>query len=120
MDEVTNALIAGISAKVKLLAENGEAHLGAVGNRPWRTSTRQSGLSRKQDRPRPKSRATRLEAHRLASHYPHPAVSATALCMVFIGGAYYGASGRTAERAPQSALAAWALTPSRPRGLRAR
>ena len=113
MDEVTNALIAGISAKVKLLAESGEAHLGAVGESAvedineavWTLA--QAGQAAAEDAARRASRLTAWPAITLTV-----LLSATALCMAFIGGAYYGASGRTAESAPPSALTAWALSPA--------
>jgi hypothetical protein len=113
MDEVTNALIAGISAKVKLLAENGEAHLGAVGESAveeineavW--SLAQAGQTAAEEAARRASRLTARPAIILTL-----LLSATALCMTFIGGAYYGASGSTPASAPPNAVAAWALTPA--------
>jgi hypothetical protein len=113
VDEVTNALIAGISAKVKLLAENGEAHLGAVGesvvediNEAVWTLAR-AGQAAAQEAARRSSRLTAWPAITLTV-----LLSATALCMAFIGGAYYGASSRPVESAASSPLAAWALTPA--------
>ena len=113
MDEVTNALIAGISAKVKLLAENGEAHLGAVGESAvedineaiWTLA--QAGQAAAENAARRASRLTAWPAITLTVM-----LSAAALCLAFIGGAYYGASGRSAESAPPNAFAAWALTPA--------
>ena len=113
VDEVTNALIAGISAKVKLLAENGEAQLGAVGESAvedineavWTLA--QAGQAAAEDAARRASRLTAWPAIILTV-----LLSATALCMAFLGGAYYGATGRAAESAPASALATWALTPA--------
>lgn len=113
MDEVTNALIAGISAKVKLLAENGEAHLGAVGESAledineavWTLA--QAGQTAAEEAARRASRLTAWPAITLTV-----LLSATALCVAFVGGVYYGASGRTVESAPTSALADWALTPA--------
>jgi len=113
MDEVTNALIAGISAKVKLLAENGEAHLGAIGQSAveeineavWTLA--QAGHTAAQEAARRASRLTAWPAIILTL-----LVSATALCLVFIGGVYYGASGKTAGSASTSAITEWALTPT--------
>jgi hypothetical protein len=113
VDEVTNALIAGISAKVKLLAENAEARMGAVGESAaedineavWTLA--QAGQAAAEDAARRASKLTARPAIILTV-----LLSATALCMAFIGGAYYGASGRTAESAPPNALTAWALTPA--------
>jgi len=113
VDEVTNALIAGISAKVKLLAENGEAHLGAVGesvvediNEAVWTLAR-AGQAAAEEAARRSSRLTAWPAITLTV-----LLSATALCMAFIGGAYYGASDRPVESAANNPLAAWALTPA--------
>lgn len=113
MDEVTNALIAGISAKVKLLAENAEARVGAVGESAaedineavWTLA--QAGQAAAEDAARRASRLTAWPAIILTV-----LLSATALCMAFIGGAYYGASGHATGSAPPNALAAWALTPA--------
>ncbi|MFZ0501061.1 MAG: hypothetical protein WAM52_18145 [Steroidobacteraceae bacterium] len=113
MDEVTNALIAGISAKVKLLAENAEARVGAIGESAaedineavWTLA--QAGQAAAEEAARRASRLTAWPAITLTV-----LLSATALCMAFIGGAYYGVSGRTAESAPPSALTAWALSPA--------
>lgn len=113
MDEVTNALIAGISAKVKLLAENGEAQLGAVGESAvedineavWTLA--QAGQAAAEEAARRASRLTAWPAITLTV-----LLSATALCLAFIGGVYYGASDRPVDSDPNSALAAWALTPS--------
>ncbi len=111
MDEVTNALIAGISAKVKLLAENAEAHVGAVGesavediNEAVWTLAR-AGQAAAEEAARRASRLTAWPAITLTV-----LLSAVALIVAFVGGASYDASGRTAGSAPTSALAAWALT----------
>lgn len=115
MDEVTNALIAGISAKVKLLAENAEQHLGTIGESAaedineavWTLA--QAGHNAAEEAAR---RASRLTA------WPVVALtvllSAVALIAMFVGGVYYGASGhgQTVETDATSPLAAWALTPA--------
>jgi len=118
VDEVTNALIAGISAKVKLLAENGEAHLGAVGesvvediNEAVWTLAR-AGQAAAEEAARRSSRLTAWPAVTLTV-----LLSAVALIVAFVGGVYYGASGRgttakTTVAETTSALAAWALTPA--------
>jgi hypothetical protein len=113
VDEVTNALIAGISAKVKLLAENGEAHLGVVGesvvediNEAVWTLAR-AGQAAAEEAARRSSRLTAWPAITLTV-----LLTATALCMAFIGGAYYGASDRPVESAASGPLTAWALTPA--------
>jgi hypothetical protein len=113
VDEVTNALIAGISAKVKLLAENAEERMGAVGESAaedineavWTLA--QAGQAAAEDAARRASRLTAWPAITLTLM-----LSAAALCLAFIGGAYYGASGHAAESAAPNALAAWALTPA--------
>lgn len=113
MDEVTNALIAGISAKVKLLADNAEARVGAVGDSAaedineavWTLA--QAGQSAAEEAARRASRLTAWPAITLTV-----LLSAVALIVAFVGGVYYGASGRPAESAAPSPLAAWALTPA--------
>jgi len=113
VDEVTNALIAGISAKVKLLAENAEARMGAVGesaaediNEAVWTLAR-AGQVAAEEAARRASRLTAWPAITLTV-----LLSATALCLAFIGGAYYGASDRPVGTSATSPLAAWALTPA--------
>lgn len=111
MDEVTNALIAGISAKVKLLAESGEARLGAVGESAvedineavWTLA--QAGQAAAKEAARRASKLTAWPAVTLTL-----LLSATALCLAFIGGVYYGASNSTVESASADALTAWVLT----------
>ena len=113
MDETTNALIAGISAKVKLLAENAEAHLTVVGESAAEdiheavSTLAQAGHAAAEEAARRASKLTSVPAIALTTF-----LSAAALCLAFVGGVYYGASVRQDQAETHDALAAWALTPA--------
>jgi hypothetical protein len=113
VDEVTNALIAGISAKVKTLAQDAELRLNTVAESAAEqigeavSNLAQAGHLAAEQAAR---RASRLTA------WPTVALtlllSAGALCAAFVGGVYYGTSDRTVEKGANSPLTAWALTPA--------
>ena len=117
MDEVTNALIAGISAKVKTLAEDAELRLNTVAESAAETigeavsRLAQAGHTAAERAARRASRLTTWPAIALTV-----LVSAVALIVAFVGGVYYGASGRTrpsdAKSDVSNIVTAWSLTPA--------
>lgn len=116
MDETTNALIAGISAKVKTLAQDAELRLNTVAESAAETigeavsSLAQAGHIAAEQAARRASRLTAWPAVALTVLF-----SALALCAAFVGGVYFGASGHTVETTQSdasNAVAAWALTPA--------
>lgn len=113
MDETTNALIAGISAKVKTLASDAELRLNTVAESAAETigeavdTLTRAGHTAADEAARRASRLTAWPAVALTV-----LLSATALCTTFVGGVYYGASVRQDQSENHDALAAWALTPA--------
>ncbi|MGH7082077.1 MAG: hypothetical protein ACREFV_06380, partial [Acetobacteraceae bacterium] len=98
MDEVTSALIAGIAAKVKTMADNAELRLNTVAESAAETigeavsNLTQAGHIAVQQAARRSSRLTAWPAIALTV-----LLAAVALIVAFVGGVYYGAGGRTVE-----------------------
>jgi hypothetical protein len=113
VDEVTNALIAGISAKVKDLASNAELRLNTIAESATEqmdeavSTLAHAGHTAAEEAARRASRLTAWPAVSLTLM-----LSAAALCVAFIGGVYYGLGTRAVEAQTHNALTAWALSPA--------
>lgn len=115
MDETTNALIAGISAKVKTLAADAELRLNTVAEAAAESigeavsTLTQAGHTAAEEAARRASRLTAWPAITLTV-----LLSAGALLAAFAGGVYYGATDRAApsdgKSEPSNAIVSWALT----------